>query len=109
MIESFIKHITDVSCPTCGSPRWEESVQSTHVNGQQFEQRGFRCGCVVGWVPNFERQETYTKCPHSKEALERRVTLNRWVDKVAAALADDIKWNYKNKREIERVLEGMME
>lgn len=54
--------ITAETCPTCGAPTVMESCRLHHCNGQGFEERGFACGCVLGWVPNFEKLQVKTVC-----------------------------------------------
>jgi len=38
-----------------------------HVNGQQWERRKFLCGKVIGWVPNFESQQTHSRCENTED------------------------------------------
>lgn len=69
MAKSF-KHIningSYEKCPTCGALVRQASINSTHVNGEQFESVTFECGCVAKYIPNFSRVEIRYECPKAK-------------------------------------------
>lgn len=67
-----LKLIHDDNCPSCGAATVYESCRHRHANGQGFEERGFSCGAVLAWSPNFERLEKVVPCPHSADEVVRK-------------------------------------
>lgn len=65
-----LKLIKDEKCPTCGSEIVMESCKRTHTNGEGFEERMFKCGCILTWSPNFSRLETRNTCPKNPNLIE---------------------------------------
>ncbi len=60
-----LRHLKEDPCSTCGASVRSEEIASTHVNGEQFENRRFRCGKEIRWIPNFSRVEIHSDCPMS--------------------------------------------
>ena len=73
-----MKHLTQDSCPHCGAATRSISVNRSHTNGQQFEERSYACDYAIRWSPNFSREEGKTLCRKSDE----------WAETVALAVKD---------------------
>jgi hypothetical protein len=93
--------IKDEVCPTCKSIVVAESCRSVHCNGQGFEERTFKCGCVLSWSPNGERLEIRKNCPNSQEEIkkkERRTTALKKLVEYIDQLDVDEDWKNQVKR-----------
>ena len=82
-----LKLIPYKTCPTCNEITVAESCRNQHVNGQGFEERTFKCGCVISWSPNFERLETKTECPQHPKVVELRAGRKALKDQILALIA----------------------
>lgn len=88
-----LKLIKDEVCPNCQSDVVAESCRNHHVNGQGFEERTFRCGCILSWSPNFNRLQVKRGCPESPKEIEKkkaeRNLLNQIKDLIQKSNVDD--------------------
>lgn len=67
-----LKHIKTDSCPVCGNKNIiKEERKGKHSNGEDFEVRGFDCGFVISYVPNFTSERISTYCPKSPHLIEK--------------------------------------
>lgn len=101
----MLKYVKTTKCPICGC---EEIVReevgtmngqiSYHCNGTRWETRGFACGYIVRYVPNFCAEEVVGKCLKTKEKENNEH--NKIIDKLISYLnsiecSDKIKINIK--------------
>ena len=66
-----LQHLKWKACPTCMARIVSESQKRQHTNGQWFEAQEFECGCVIEFVPNFNREEVRKPCPNSIAEREK--------------------------------------
>lgn len=81
-----LHHITAENCPTCGACPVTESIRGQHCNGQSFESRGYSCGSLVNWLPNFSHLVIERQCPEDPSEQVRQARRQQARDKVRAFL-----------------------
>lgn len=107
-VESLIRHIVELTCPVCGSPRRSEEVTSIHCNAQQFESRSFKCGARLSWVPNFECMEVSTPCPKSASELVKQALCKQIIDRIKTIVEENIPWSGMHAISIEYAIRSMV-
>ena len=66
-----LKEIKEEKCDTCGAEIVAESIRHFHTNGHGFEEREFKCGKRIAFLPNGMCTKIQNECPKSPEVTER--------------------------------------
>jgi hypothetical protein len=83
-----LKFLKTEKCPTCGcSTIISESIKaemdtqklSTHCNGELWETREFLCGCVINYIPNFQKEvvNKYYHCQNDPDIIKNEKELKK--------------------------------
>jgi predicted RNA-binding Zn-ribbon protein involved in translation (DUF1610 family) len=67
-----LKHIAEVTCPTCGAACITSKQSLQHSSGEWNEYRTFNCGLTLNYSPNFRRVVVNSPCTRSEEAKHIR-------------------------------------
>lgn len=102
----ILKLIQDTNCPVCKSHVVAESCEHVHCNGEGFEVRKFKCGCVLRWSPNFSRLEVESPCPKSPNEITRRekeINALRQVEELIGKLDVSESWKARAKQHLKYI------
>ena len=90
--------IKDESCPTCKSITVRESSRGSHSFGEPFEEREFKCGCVVAWIPNFSALRIKTECPENETVKLQKLKRQQFKSSIQNLIASsDVDQDLKNR------------